>query len=218
MLTTAAQWGSRTGSWTNWSTKHPPPRYYLRVSKVTKHGSAHVEDITEASGIRFIKKNWEKLKLSGQKVMEIKYEEASYYGQVKVNSNGEAIRQGLGSMYYTSGRYYEGYWSEGLRQGKGFEKFEIEDASLQNSSYQSKSNIYDGDYHEGKAHGKGIYRWHNGEVYTGDWKEGLRDGNGQWIATNNESYQGDWVGGKPHGYGVYNWENGNLVVIKLFRW
>jgi len=149
--------------------------------------------------------------------MEIKYEEASYYGQVKVNSNGEAIRQGLGSMYYTSGRYYEGYWSEGLRQGKGFEKFEIEDASLQNSSYQSKSNIYDGDYHEGKAHGKGIYRWHNGEVYTGDWKEGLRDGNGQWIGTNNESYQGDWVGGKPHGYGVYNWENGNLVVIKLFR-
>lgn len=165
-----------------------------------------VEDNIEASGIRFIKKNWDKLKLSNQKVMEIKYEEASYYGQVKIDSTGEAVRHGLGSMYYVSGRYYEGYWANGLREGKGFEKFEISNSS-------SQWNIYEGDYHAGKAHGKGIYRWHNGEVYTGDWKEGLRDGKGQWIGVNGESYQGDWVQGKPHGHGIYVWENGNFSDI-----
>jgi hypothetical protein len=165
------------------------------TKKIVKKGSMPVSDSTEASGIRFIKKHWDKLKHSDQKIMEIKYEEASYYGQVKVNSAGESIRHGLGGLYYTSGRYYEGEWSNGLRHGKGFERFE-------------NLNTYQGDYVKGKAHGKGTYKWRNGEIYTGEWKEGLRDGKGKWVGTAGDSYEGDWQQGKAHGYGVHIWKNG----------
>ena len=106
-----------------------------------------------------------RLNSSDKKIMEIKYEEASYYGQVRQNASGEYVRHGIGAIYYLSGRQYEGEWINGIRHGKGIEIFE-------------NGNIYDGEYFKGKAQGKGVYKWKNGEKYSGHWREGLREGKG----------------------------------------
>lgn len=142
--------------------------------------------------------------------MQIRYEEALYYGQVKVNKAGESIRHGLGGLYYNSGRYYEGEWENGLRHGKGFLNNQPNDPSQATTTVISQpfelfenGNSYQGGYYQGRAHGEGTYKWANGEIYTGQWKDGFRHGKGKWVGIHGDSYEGDWYQGKAHGYGVY---------------
>jgi len=117
--------------------------------------------------LSLLNKHYQSLKQQNLKIMEIKYEETSYYGQTKLNKHGDSIKHGLGGLYYNNGRFYEGEWSNGHRHGHGFEKFD-------------NGNTYEGQYHKGKADGKGTYKWRYGEIYTGQWNDGLRNGKGKW--------------------------------------
>lgn len=67
---------------------------------------------------------WEDLKKDNIKVMEINYQNADYYGQVKEGNDGSVIRNGKGVLKYHSGRIYEGTWVDDLREGDGYERFE----------------------------------------------------------------------------------------------
>lgn len=99
------------------------------MNHVIKRGSVKISKDDETPGIQFIKKHYHKLKEDGLKIMEIKFEEATYYGQTKQNKQGESIRHGLGAIYYQNGRYYEGMWRNGVRHGTGYEKFEVPSSS-----------------------------------------------------------------------------------------
>jgi len=45
-------------------------------------------------------------------VKEIKYQNATYYGEVVINSLGQKMRDGKGVLIYDTGRVYEGEWKE----------------------------------------------------------------------------------------------------------
>ena len=51
------------------------------------------------------------------------YKDGSVYKGVLEMHLGRKIRQGPGVMIYPSGRLYEGYWENDLRNGVGFERY-----------------------------------------------------------------------------------------------
>lgn len=132
--------------------------------------------------------NMEKIKASN-KLKVKKFSDAVYLGEII-----SFKRHGMGIMKYDSGRIYEGFWKNDLRDGKGYEIF-------------PNGNIYEGDYFIGKPNGSGIFKWKDGEIYDGQWKMGLKHGDGLWKGSKGDSYLGEWKNSKPNGYGVHSWVN-----------
>ena len=62
-------------------------------------------------------------------------------------------------MVYKSGRRYEGYWVNDLREGeRGYENY-------------SNGHVYKGWFEKGKPHGFGVYSWgiDSSQKYKGEW-------------------------------------------------
>ena len=77
---------------------------------------------------------------------------------------------GRGKMYYSSGEYYEGYWS--LNQANGRGRIFHLDGGVYVIEYLF--NIFqDGNWINGKANGKGKYIALDDSYYDGDWKDDL---------------------------------------------
>ena len=98
--------------------------------------------------------------------------------------------EGYGKYYYLNGKYYEGQFKNGLRNGNG-------------KLYYSNGNIiYEGDFVNDKFEGNGKYIYEGGEYYNGQWKEDKKNGKGSLYAKNgNIIYVGDFVNDNYEGNG-----------------
>ena len=78
-----------------------------------------------------------------------------------------------------AGDKYEGYWKNGLRNGKG------------TYSYANGSK-YVGNTVDNKRNGYGVFTWANGDKYEGNWKDGMKDGEGKYIFADGTVKTGTW--------------------------
>lgn len=70
----------------------------------------------------------------------------------------------LGTLLYSNGDEYQGFWSNDQRHGRG--RF----VSCETGA------IYEGEYAEGNRHGVGTLYFASGDSITGRWKKGVIDG------------------------------------------
>lgn len=95
---------------------------------------------------------------------------------------------GFGSICFSGGKRYEGFWEGGLMEGHG-KLFRTAGALAYEGTWKAgkkhgfarrfspnTGDIYEGQFVEGKAHGQGVVRWANGNTWTGQWKEGNLEG------------------------------------------
>ena len=75
---------------------------------------------------------------------------------------------------------YTGEFSDGLRQGNGVWKKDVND---------SKSTEYEGNFDQDFRNGYGEMRWNDGSVYRGNWIKGKQDGYGEYTR-DGELYEG----------------------------
>jgi len=118
---------------------------------------------------------------------DVKLENGYYKGPV----NDKKEPHGFGTMQYNDGSSYEGYWKNGLREGKhGILKFPT-------------GVTYEGDFKDDEYHGTGLYTEKNGDSYEGDFVHGALDGHGRHtLVSKKVAYDGQYKQGNPHGQGV----------------
>jgi hypothetical protein len=91
-----------------------------------------------------------------------------------------------GVMNYKDGSKYEGYWKDGLYNGKG--------------KLTSSNEVYDGEFMQGKRHGHGVYSKFNSETnkliesFTGTWKYDEKYGKGSMCYYNEKGDKIEKVG------------------------
>ena len=106
--------------------------------------------------------------------------------------------EGYGKRIYNDGKYYEGEFKKGEKDGKGI------------IYYKNGQIRYKGDFKDGEFEGYGIYVVENGEYYMGEFKKGLMNGKGILYYKNGQiKYEGDWVDGNSEGYGKNIVESGD---------
>jgi hypothetical protein len=66
-------------------------------------------------------------------------------------------------MIRSSGETYKGKWKNGLKHGKGVQKWK-------------DGQYYDGEWQDDRKHGYGIMVWPDGDTYAGQWALGDRHG------------------------------------------
>jgi 1-phosphatidylinositol-4-phosphate 5-kinase len=128
------------------------------------------------------------------------------------------LPHGFGKYEWGDGSFYEGEWSEGVKNGRGKYKW-------------SSGSSYDGLWAEGCMHGIGTYtgsdnseyhgsfvkdkksgygkkKYPNGDIYEGLWQNDLAENLGiyQWL--NGDKFNGEWKQGKMHGHGTFVWHTG----------
>ena len=119
---------------------------------------------------------------SNKDIYRIKYSTGIYEGRVndlnKPHGEGKYI-------WNNSDDIYEGSWQDGVRHGKGIQKY-------------SNGDTYQGDWFNNKKHGQGIYIWNNGDIYQGNWRDGRKnDEKGVFISKNPSfEFRGIFLEGK----------------------
>ncbi len=76
----------------------------------------------------------------------------------------DGIRDGFCKYTYQNGDVYEGYWKNGVKEGKGFYK------------YLRSGDFFEGIFENNKKSGYGEYRYGNGDYYQGEFRNGKRHG------------------------------------------
>ena len=121
---------------------------------------------------------------------------------------------GKATATYHDGEIYEGYFKEGIREGRGVYRY-------------LNGDVYDGEWLKNKKHGMGTLTYIGVGEYKGFWENGRRHGEGVFTySTNGDSYSGWWRFGRKEGFGTYtfaatgqkmvgDWENGE---IKSGKW
>ena len=140
---------------------------------------------------------------------EIKHTSRGYAGRAIANyPNGdiydgyfvEGVREGRGTYYYASnGEKYDGEWLKNLKHGIGKMTY-------------AKTGEYNGFWENGRRHGEGIFTYTNGDVYSGWWKFGEKEGTGTYtFKSTGMKLAGDTsTGMKLYG----EWSSGQLVSGK----
>ena len=96
-----------------------------------------------------------------------------------------------------NGKYYTGYWENGISHGKGILLDE------------NKKIRYEGDCINGNIEGYGKYYFEGGGIYIGQFKNDLQYGKGKVYGRNgNLRYDGDFVNNHMEGMGKYIYKNG----------
>ena len=103
----------------------------------------------------------------------------------------DGIREGRGKYNYTNGDKYDGEWKQNMKHGIG-------------KMVYNKKGEYHGYWENGRRHGEGMFTYPNGDVYSGWWKFGEKEGTGtysfkstgmkifgQW--KNGQCDQGKWI-------------------------
>jgi hypothetical protein len=115
---------------------------------------------------------------------------------------------GKAQVQYPNGDIYDGYFKDGLREGKGIytysdgNKFDGEwknnkKTGIGKMTYGAYAE-YVGHFEEGKRDGEGVYRFlKTGDLYSGSWKNGLKHGRGTFIFNDTKiKIVGDWANGQ----------------------
>ena len=95
---------------------------------------------------------------------------------------------GHARAFFQSGDFYDGMFSNSVREGKGVYKW-------------SDGRVYEGDYANDHRHGHGHFVYPNGDEYVGSYERGIRCGKGKFTFSDGSSYDGEWQDSKYHGYG-----------------
>lgn len=110
----------------------------------------------------------------------------SYAGLVSHQQiEGRPMRQGFGTLTYSNGKVYTGYWYND---------------TLKTGTCSSPKGTYEGEFNaRGQFHGKGIYYAQNGETYSGEWNLGRRSGHGFSSQSRHMVRCGSWHNGRFQG-------------------
>ena len=102
----------------------------------------------------------------------------------------EGIREGFGKLAWPDGEYYEGEWKMGDYEGKGV--------------YQYGSGLrYEGEFVDGEWEGEGIIYYSNGTTYEGELKNGFKHGYGREDFLTGAIYEGNHMYDEANGEGKY---------------
>ena len=116
----------------------------------------------------------------------------------------DGVRQGYGRITYSSGDWYEGYWTSDKYDGKGIYVWR-------------DRGSYEGDFEAGKMQGQGKRLYPSGAVYTGEFQDGRKHGSGKLVLANGDEYVGMWLEDCMHGQGMYTWANGGVYTGSFVR-
>lgn len=107
----------------------------------------------------------------------------------------------FGRFEFEDGSIYQGCFvlqnSHKIRQGQGTLTFSS------NSTIESKFEKYSGEWVADKMQGFGVYEYINGAKYTGHWRDNLHHGVGKYEFPDGSFYEGEWLGHMMHGEGTY---------------
>jgi|GEM_PF-1047966 len=98
-----------------------------------------------------------------------------------------------------SGWSYEGYFSNGKRDGNGRLIIARADGN----------EVYEGSWSNGEKHGYGEIEYTSGSTYKGYWSNGLRHGKGTYDDDSDyrTHYEGEWAEGRRNGFGVQRYKD-----------
>lgn len=127
------------------------------------------------------------------------------------------VREGFGRLVTRSHYFYEGHWSNGQRNGRGFE---IHKSGFVFEGLYEDNQIKHGDLYMPKGDVKKQLevidsnrylemvksRWK--ERYTGGFRSHRFEGMGTYVWGDKRTYTGEWSDGKMNGRGYFVWPNG----------
>lgn len=105
------------------------------------------------------------------------------------------ISSGYGKCIYGPGEWYEGYWEDYERHGKGV-------------YHWADGRQYEGEWSRDKKHGKGSYTWVDGDRYEGDYHDDKMHGQGTYYFSDGTRYEGAWERDMSHGKGKFLYHDG----------
>lgn len=115
-----------------------------------------------------------------------------YSGEFK-----HGLRHGKGVLTRENQCMYDGYWCQGVRQGKGKEVV--------------GNTVYEGEFMKGVRHGQGVLSRLDGQlIYSGEWKWGKKNGEGKELFKGGIEYQGSYLDNRCEGKGK-QFQNGVLL-------
>ncbi len=121
-----------------------------------------------------------------------------YVGEFK-----NSVRDGVGTLYWKDGSYWEGEWKEDNRKGQGILWFDEEDTRLK------YTGTWDGDNNDGA----GVLYYKDGTVKTGIWKnhelQGVAAEEETW-EDNGNTYTGCQINGMLQGIGRVESADGTI--------
>jgi hypothetical protein len=104
----------------------------------------------------------------------------------------------IGKYEYFDGEVYEGFFSDGQRNGFGVRNY-------------VNGDKYEGFWSKDYFNGDGTYVWSNGDYYEGEYKDGQKHGYGVLVWTNGARYEGYWEASNFNGKGTYTYLNGDII-------
>lgn len=167
--------------------------FYLLLDKV---GNGSIESESSSTTTTELTETTESGK-SDEIYDHITYQGAEYWGYIN------ELRQpnGKGTMKYSDGKEYIGYWVGGIQQGQGKMIYD--------------NGVYEGEWQNGKRNGKGTYTWNDGKKYEGSYENDVRNGKGVfsgWVDLTNGysgTYYGESKNDKFDGSGYFLFDNGD---------
>jgi radial spoke head protein 1 len=134
-----------------------------------------------------------------------RYKFVTENGEVKDTSRGYT---GSATVTYPNNDIYEGYFQNGIRDGKGEYRYA---ANGDKYSGEWKANFrhgigtmiyngkgtYQGYWENGRRHGEGMFTYPNGDIYSGWWRFGNKEGTGSYLnKTTGMKLYGQWAEGE----------------------
>ena len=114
-------------------------------------------------------------------------------------------------MTYPNGDTYDGYFSNGLREGpNGVYTYS------QHGGEETK-DTYNGDWLNNQKHGIGKQNYNGVGEYYGHWENGQRHGEGVMIYINQDVYSGQWKAGKKEGPGTYVFFETGMKYVGTYK-
>jgi hypothetical protein len=174
-----------------YETKAPPIEEYVKVPDI-------FDNVTGDIKVPVISTHIDKI---GQ--------EEKYHPPVGFSKNPEQPLKSYGREIFFA---YDGEWSKGKMEGRGYYKY------LDGGHYKGyfKTNrphgegiavypnkcSYEGGWKDGKYSGVGTQKNETASTYTGEMNFGRREGTGKLVFASGLEYEGEFLDGKPHGRGI----------------
>lgn len=154
--------------------------------------------------------------------MIVKYRDgACYDGDVRKGN----LPTGCGTMTWSNGDKYDGFYLEGKRRGYGVleigGKVVYRGEWFDNKKHGYGCNIHEdatyvGSYVRGIRKGFGVAFYKNGDVYVGEWENDRRSGKGTYIFANGNRIEGWWKDGEREGI-CFDVKKDGAIARELYR-
>lgn len=137
------------------------------------------------------------------------------------NDYGE--RHGPGTMTWSNGDRYEGYFFNGNRHGHGtlffadgseyVGEWECNHMHGNGTRRFPSGDVYTGTFVNGQRQGQGRFYYSNGDMYLGEWNDNQMNGKGRYYYSAGQRFEGTFVDGKRHGPGKFQRMDGSLDLF-----